>query len=148
MNNRDGICIKTWTFYLLFQETGEYHRNLPLYRIKICEFFCLTCKIWNCLLFGGLQSTGRKESDTTERLHFHFHYVKRAEKRKKIWSKKKKRQTVKIYLTLVPRARVFFCIVIDDSADIRILSYTFPTTAKICSALLFITEVTQHKSKI
>ena len=22
--------------------------------------------------FGGLQSTGRKESDTTERLHFHF----------------------------------------------------------------------------
>ena len=22
---------------------------------------------------GGLQSTGRKESDTTERLHFHFH---------------------------------------------------------------------------
>ena len=23
---------------------------------------------------GGLQSTGRKESDTTERLHFHFLY--------------------------------------------------------------------------
>ena len=23
--------------------------------------------------FGGLQSTGRKESDMTERLHFHFH---------------------------------------------------------------------------
>ena len=23
---------------------------------------------------GGLQSTGRKESDTTERLHFHFHF--------------------------------------------------------------------------
>ena len=23
---------------------------------------------------GGLQSTGHKESDTTERLHFHFHY--------------------------------------------------------------------------
>ena len=23
---------------------------------------------------GGLQSTGGKESDTTERLHFHFHY--------------------------------------------------------------------------
>ena len=23
---------------------------------------------------GGLQSTGRKESDMTERLHFHFHY--------------------------------------------------------------------------
>ena len=22
---------------------------------------------------GGLQSTGRKELDTTERLHFHFH---------------------------------------------------------------------------
>ena len=22
---------------------------------------------------GGLESTGRKESDTTERLHFHFH---------------------------------------------------------------------------
>ena len=22
----------------------------------------------------GLQSTGRKESDTTERLHFHFHF--------------------------------------------------------------------------
>ena len=22
---------------------------------------------------GGLQSAGRKESDTTERLHFHFH---------------------------------------------------------------------------
>ena len=22
---------------------------------------------------GGLQSTGRKESDTTERLHFHLH---------------------------------------------------------------------------
>ena len=22
---------------------------------------------------GGLQSTGRKESDTTEQLHFHFH---------------------------------------------------------------------------
>ena len=22
---------------------------------------------------GGLQSTGRKKSDTTERLHFHFH---------------------------------------------------------------------------
>ena len=22
---------------------------------------------------GGLQSTGRKESDATERLHFHFH---------------------------------------------------------------------------
>ena len=22
--------------------------------------------------FGGLQSTGRKQSDTTERLHFHF----------------------------------------------------------------------------
>ena len=25
---------------------------------------------------GGLQSTGRKESDTTERLHFHFHSIK------------------------------------------------------------------------
>ena len=25
---------------------------------------------------GGLQSTGRKESDTTERLHFHFHLKK------------------------------------------------------------------------
>ena len=24
--------------------------------------------------FGGLQSTGRKESDMTERLHFHFHF--------------------------------------------------------------------------
>ena len=24
--------------------------------------------------FGGLQSMGRKESDTTERLHFHFHF--------------------------------------------------------------------------
>ena len=24
---------------------------------------------------GGLQSTGRKESDTTERLHFHFHFL-------------------------------------------------------------------------
>ena len=24
---------------------------------------------------GGLQSTGRKESDTTERLHFHFHFA-------------------------------------------------------------------------
>ena len=23
---------------------------------------------------GGLQSTGRKELDTTEQLHFHFHY--------------------------------------------------------------------------
>ena len=23
---------------------------------------------------GGLQSTGRKESDTTERLHFHFQF--------------------------------------------------------------------------
>ena len=23
---------------------------------------------------GGLQSMGRKESDTTERLHFHFHF--------------------------------------------------------------------------
>ena len=23
---------------------------------------------------GGLQSTGRKESDTTEQLHFHFHF--------------------------------------------------------------------------
>ena len=25
---------------------------------------------------GGLQSRGRKESDTTERLHFHFHALK------------------------------------------------------------------------
>ena len=25
--------------------------------------------------FGGLQSTGRKESNTTERLHFHFHFT-------------------------------------------------------------------------
>ena len=24
---------------------------------------------------GGLQSTGRKESDTTECLHFHFHFL-------------------------------------------------------------------------
>ena len=24
---------------------------------------------------GGLQSMGHKESDTTERLHFHFHFV-------------------------------------------------------------------------
>ena len=24
---------------------------------------------------GGVQSTGRKESDTTEQLRFHFHYV-------------------------------------------------------------------------
>ena len=24
---------------------------------------------------GGLQSMGRKESDTTERLHFHFHFI-------------------------------------------------------------------------
>ena len=24
---------------------------------------------------GGLQSTGRKESDTTERLHFHFYVI-------------------------------------------------------------------------
>ena len=27
--------------------------------------------------FGGLQSMGRKESDTTERLHFHFHFIVR-----------------------------------------------------------------------
>ena len=27
---------------------------------------------------GGLQSMGRKESDTPERLHFHFHLFKRA----------------------------------------------------------------------
>ena len=26
---------------------------------------------------GGLQSTGHQESDTTERLHFHFHYLSR-----------------------------------------------------------------------
>ena len=26
---------------------------------------------------GGLQSTGRKELDTTERLHFHFRRIKR-----------------------------------------------------------------------
>ena len=33
---------------------------------------------------GGLQSTGRKESDTTERLHFHFHIQnKKFEKEKK-----------------------------------------------------------------
>ena len=25
---------------------------------------------------SGLQSTGRKDSDTTERLHFHFHFNK------------------------------------------------------------------------
>ena len=24
---------------------------------------------------GGLQSTGRKQSDVTERLHFHFHFA-------------------------------------------------------------------------
>ena len=28
---------------------------------------------------GGLQSTGRKESDTTEWLHFHFHHADRQE---------------------------------------------------------------------
>ena len=33
---------------------------------------------------GGLQSTGHKESDTTERLHFHFHIQnKKFEKEKK-----------------------------------------------------------------
>ena len=33
---------------------------------------------------GGLQSTGHKESDTTEQLHFHFHIQnKKFEKEKK-----------------------------------------------------------------
>ena len=31
---------------------------------------------WTEEELGGLQSTGRKESDTTERLHFHFHLWK------------------------------------------------------------------------
>ena len=30
---------------------------------------------------GGLQSTGRKESDMTERLHFHFQFQGKARKR-------------------------------------------------------------------
>ena len=34
---------------------------------------------------------------------------------------KEKRQTINIYFTLVTRAKVFFCIVINASADIRIL---------------------------
>ena len=35
---------------------------------------------------GGLQSTGLKESDTTEQLHFHFHFeaLRESEQKRKI----------------------------------------------------------------
>ena len=65
-------------YIIIMEKEMATHSSILVWRIPCTEEF------------GGLQSTGRKESDTTERLHFHFHYVKRGEKRKKIWSKKKR----------------------------------------------------------
>ena len=45
---------------------------------------------------GGLQSTGHKESDTTEQLHFHFHIQnKKFEKEKKTVNKQNKQGIVR-----------------------------------------------------
>ena len=47
------------TLFLLEEEMAP-HSSTPAWRIPWMEEF------------GGLQSTGHKESDTTERLHFHL----------------------------------------------------------------------------
>ena len=49
----------TFHFHALEKEMAT-HSSILAWRIPWTEEF------------GGLQSTGRKESDTTEQLHFHF----------------------------------------------------------------------------
>ena len=49
----EGIC---------FEKEMATHSSILAWRIPWTEEF------------GGLQSMGRKESDMTERLHFHFHF--------------------------------------------------------------------------
>ena len=46
----------------------------PLQRKMATHSSILACRIPWTEELGGLQSTGRKESDATERLHFHFHF--------------------------------------------------------------------------
>jgi len=63
---------------------------------------------------GGLQSTGRKESDTTERLHFHFHTKVTSSSRaffsisiplKSLTKKKKIKNKIKSLTMIVKRGR-------------------------------------------
>ena len=60
------IMQETWVRPLgqeeLLEKKMATHSSIPAWRIPWTEEP------------GGLQSTGRKESDTTERLHFHFHF--------------------------------------------------------------------------
>ena len=46
----------------------------PLEKEMATHFSILAWRIPWTEELGGLQSTGHKELDTTERLHFHFHF--------------------------------------------------------------------------
>ena len=50
-------------------------REDPLEKEMATHSSILAWRILWTVELGGLQSTGRKESDTTERLHFHFPLV-------------------------------------------------------------------------
>ena len=54
--------IFTFHFHALEKEVAT-HSSILAWRIPWTEEL------------GGLQSTGHKESDTTERLYFHFHFA-------------------------------------------------------------------------
>ena len=49
-------------------------RKIPLEKEMATHSSILVWKIPWTEELGGLQSTGLKESDMTERLHFHFHF--------------------------------------------------------------------------
>ena len=58
---------ETWVGFLSWEDPLE--RGLTTYSIILAWRIPWTVEL------GGLQSTGRKQSDVTERLHFHFHFA-------------------------------------------------------------------------
>ena len=56
-------------------------REDPLEKEMATLYSILAWRIPRTEKLGGLQSTGRKELDTTERLHFHFQFQGKARKR-------------------------------------------------------------------
>ena len=55
------------------QTTTQLHSSHMLVKERPTHFSILAWRTPWTEELGGLQSTGRKESDMTERLHFHFH---------------------------------------------------------------------------
>ena len=63
---KEGICQIKVLFLFVLEKEMATHSSLLSWRIPWMEEP------------GGLQSTGRKESDTTEWLHFHFRWYNRS----------------------------------------------------------------------